>query len=70
MISPCFPFGPVTKPAPTDLSDSLDVRLVAAGRLSPTAVAIRSDRAELAAVLERARQSRPEARTHLERIAR
>jgi len=69
MISPRFPFGPVTKPAPTDLSDSLDVRLVAAGRLPPPAVAIRRDRAELAAVLERARQSRPEARTYLDKIA-
>jgi hypothetical protein len=70
MLSTHFPFGPVTKPAPTDLSDSLDVRLVVAGRLSPTAVGIRRDRAEIAAVLERARQSRPEARTHLKRIAR
>ncbi len=69
MISTRFPFGPVTKPAPTDLSDSLDVRLVAAGRLSPTAVAIRRDRAELAAVLDGARPSRPEARTYLDKIA-
>ncbi len=68
MISPHFPFGPVTKPAPTDLSDSLDVRLVVAGRLSPTAIAIRHDRAELAAVLERGRQAL-ETRAHLEKIA-
>ena len=68
MISPRFPFGPVTNPAPTDLSDSLDVRLVVAGRLSPTAIAIRHDRAELAAVLERALQV-PETRAHLDKIA-
>jgi hypothetical protein len=43
----------LTHPAPTDLSDSLDVRLIAAGRLSPTAVSVRHDRAELAAVLAR-----------------
>ena len=46
-----FSLGPLTQPAPTDLSDSIDIRLVAAGRLSPTAVDIRRDRAELAAVL-------------------
>jgi hypothetical protein len=68
MISPLFPFGPVTKPAPTDLSDSLDVRLVVAGRLSPTAVAIRRDRAELATVLDRARQA-PETRADLDKVA-
>jgi hypothetical protein len=34
-----------------DLSDSLDVRLAAAGQLSPTALEIHRDRAELAQVL-------------------
>jgi hypothetical protein len=34
-----------------DLSESLDVRLAVAGRLSPTALEIHRDRAELAQVL-------------------
>jgi hypothetical protein len=34
-----------------DLSESLDVRLAVAGRLSPTAIDIRRERAELAMVL-------------------
>jgi hypothetical protein len=38
-------------PAPTDLSDSVDIRLLVAGRLTPTAIPIRRDRAELTAVL-------------------
>ncbi len=41
----------VAEPVSTDLSDSLDIRLIVAGRLSPTAVDIRRERAELAAVL-------------------
>jgi hypothetical protein len=41
----------LTRPAPTDLSDSIDLRLIAAGRITPTAIPIRRDRAELAAVL-------------------
>ena len=44
----------LTRPAPTDLSDSIDLRLLAAGRITPTAIPLRRDRAELAAVLGRA----------------
>jgi hypothetical protein len=40
-----------TESTTTDLADSLDIRLIVAGRLSPTAVDIRRERAELAAVL-------------------
>ena len=29
---------PVTGPAPTDLSDSIDLRLLVTGRLTPTAI--------------------------------
>ncbi len=39
------------RPLPSDLSESLDVRLVVAGRLSRTAIPVRRDREELAAVL-------------------
>ena len=46
---------PVTEPAPTDLSDSIDLRLLVSGRLTPTAIPIRRDRAALAAVLGRTR---------------
>jgi hypothetical protein len=45
----------VAEPVSTDLADSLDIRLIVAGRLSPTAVDIRRERAELAAVLAPAR---------------
>ena len=62
--------SPVTDPAPTDLSDSIDVRLLVAGRLTPTAIPVLRDRAALAAVLDRVAQPRGDARTHLERIAR
>ena len=62
--------SPVTDPAPTDLSDSIDVRLLVAGRLTPTAIPVLRDRAALAAVLDRVEQPREDARTHLERIAR
>jgi hypothetical protein len=44
-----------------DLSESKDVRLVAAGRLSPTAVAIRHEREELAAVIDLGRGHKPTA---------
>jgi hypothetical protein len=47
---------------PSDLSESLDVRLIVAGRLSKTAIPVRRDREELAAVLGEATQSR--ARLH------
>jgi len=62
--------SPVTDPAPTDLSDSIDVRLLVAGRLTPTAIPVLRDRAALAAVLDRVEQPRGDARTHFERIAR
>jgi len=39
--------------ASTDVFDSLDVRLVVRGRLSPTAIDVHDDRAALAAVLSR-----------------
>jgi hypothetical protein len=40
-----------------DLSDSLDVRLMLSGRLSPATVQLRRDRAELSAVLGRPERS-------------
>ena len=62
---------PVTGPAPTDLSDSIDLRLLVTGRLTPTAIPIRRDRAALVAALNRAR-SRGHAHTNapIERISR
>jgi hypothetical protein len=57
MTSPAATSDRPTEPASTDLADSLDIRLIVAGRLSPTAVAIRRERAELAAVLAPARTS-------------
>ena len=50
-----FSTDPVTGPAPTDLSDSIDLRLLVTGRLTPTAIPIRRDRAALNAVLNGAR---------------
>jgi hypothetical protein len=64
-----FSTSPVTDPAPTDLSDSIDVRLLVAGRLTPTVIPVLRDRAALAAVLDRVDQPGADARTHLERIA-
>lgn len=66
-----LPIDPVTDPAPTDLSDSIDLRLLVTGRLTPTAIPIRRDRAALTAVLDRGR-SRADSHTarHIERIAR
>ena len=63
--------APVTGPAPTDLSDSVDLRFLVAGKLTPTAIPVRRDRAALAAALNRAR-SRAEAHTDspIERISR
>lgn len=46
---------PSTPAAAMDLSDSVDIRLIVAGRLSPTTVALRHDRAALAAILGRDR---------------
>jgi hypothetical protein len=42
---------PAAWPAATDLADSIDIRLLVAVRLTPTAIPIRRHRAELAAVL-------------------
>jgi hypothetical protein len=64
--------SPLTDPAPTDLADSVDVRLLAAGRITPTAIPIRRDRAELAAVLGQGVQPQAHGRAGgpAERIAR
>jgi hypothetical protein len=53
MTGGLFTLGPLTS-AQADLSDSLDVRLMLAGRLSLDAMQLRRDREELAAVLGRA----------------
>ena len=53
-----------------DLSDSLDIRLIVAGRLSPTGVALRRDRAALAAVLDRPARARTSGTTNRGRTAR
>ncbi len=58
MNSPFLHLGPVVQSPWLDLADSLDVRLIAEGRLSPTAIDIRRDRAELARVLGPAMQPR------------
>jgi hypothetical protein len=62
---------PVTGPAPTDLSDSIDLRFLVTGKLTPTAIPVRRDRAALTAALNRAR-SRAEAHSDspIERISR
>jgi hypothetical protein len=58
MNVPFLHLGPVVESPWVDLSDSLDVRLIASGRLSPTAIDIRHDRAELARVLGPAMEPR------------
>jgi hypothetical protein len=50
MTSRLFTLGELTSQQ-ADLSDSLDVRLMLAGRLSLAAMQLRRDREELAAVL-------------------
>jgi hypothetical protein len=55
MTSPLLPFDP-WRAASTDLDDSLDVRLMLAGRLSVATIQVRRDRAELAAVLHQTQQ--------------
>jgi len=57
-------------PAVMDLSDSLDVRLIVAGRLSPTGVALRRDRVALAEIMGRADRARTPATTNPGRNAR
>ena len=52
-----------------DLADSLDVRLMLAGRLSMATIPLRHDRAELATVLGRAEEPRTESQTDNERGA-
>jgi hypothetical protein len=54
-------------PTPTDLADSIDLRLLVAGRLTPTAIPIRRNRAELAAVLGHAPQPHADPRTNATR---
>ena len=53
MTGRLFTLGSLTSKQ-SDLSDSLDVRLMLAGRLSLDAMQLRRDREELAAVLRRA----------------
>ena len=53
-----------------DLSDSLDIRLIVAGRLSSTGVALRRDRAALAGVLDRPARARTSGTTNRGRNAR
>ena len=45
--------GPPIRSDRTDLDDSLDIRLIVAGLMSPTTIPVRRDRAELARVLAR-----------------
>jgi hypothetical protein len=54
MTSRLFTLGELTS-AQADLADSLDVRLMLAGRLSLDSMQLRRDREELAAVLGRAK---------------
>ena len=58
MNVPSLPLDPAVQAPWFDQDDSLDVRLIAAGRLSQTAVDIRHDRAELARVLGPAMEPR------------
>ena len=60
-VSPSAP-GPAT-----DLAESLDVRLMLAGRLSMATIPLRHDRAELATVLGRAEEPRTERQSDNER---
>jgi hypothetical protein len=51
--------GPAREPVGRDslaLADSLDIRFLVAGKLSPAAIPLRHDRAELAEVLGRERK--------------
>ena len=59
---------PALGPA-ADLAESLDVRLMLAGRLSMATIPLWHDRAELAIVLDRAREPRTESQSHNERGA-
>jgi hypothetical protein len=52
--------GPSTLGPAADLADSLDVRLMLAGRLSTATIPLRHDRAELATVLGRGEEPRSE----------
>ena len=58
MTSRLFSLGSLTS-TQSDLSDSLDVRLMLAGRLSLDAMQLRRDREELAAVLGRPKAQPP-----------
>ena len=52
-----------TRPTQIDMADSLELRLIVAGRLSPTALDVRQARAELASVLGGAMQPRADGTT-------
>ncbi len=62
--------SPIAAAPTADLSDSLDIRLIVAGRLAPTGVALRRDRAALASVLDRSDRARTIDTTHAGRNAR
>jgi hypothetical protein len=51
---------PSTSGPTTDLAESLDVRLMLAGRLSRVRIPLRHDRAELATVLGGVQEPRPD----------
>jgi hypothetical protein len=53
-----IPSRPSSTPVVSDLSESLDVRFIVAGRLSPTTVPLHRERAALAAALGRAKKER------------
>ena len=69
MTSHLYKVGPLTSAA-ADLADSLDVRLMLAGRLSLDVVQLRRDRTELAAVLGRTDRARTSPAIDRERNAR
>lgn len=61
--------SPSTPGPSADLADSLDVRLMLAGRLSMATIPLRHDRAELATVLGRDEEPRTERQSGNERGA-
>jgi hypothetical protein len=66
------PLRPSSDPAiaATEPSDSLDIRLIVTGRLSPTSVSLRHERAALASVLGRTGEARTAPATELGEDAR
>ncbi|MDQ6794876.1 MAG: hypothetical protein M3067_08690 [Chloroflexota bacterium] len=61
--------SPFTPGPAADLADSLDVRLMLAGRLSMATIPLRHDRAELATVVGPAQEPRTESQSDNERRA-